>query len=61
MDNLEFSDKSFLIYDVKTKKILFNKYYFLESNKQDQLEIFLKQTNFQRAKTNILNKTQFEK
>ena len=55
------NDKSFLIYDVKTKKILFNKYYFLESNKQDQLEIFLKQTNFQRTKTNILNKTQFEK
>lgn len=55
------NDKSFLIYDVKTKKILFNKYYFLESNKQDQLKIFLKQTNFQRAKTNILNKTQFEK
>lgn len=55
------NDKSFLIFDIKTKKILFQKYYLLESNKQDQLKIFLKQTNFQRTKTNILNKTQFEK
>ena len=59
---LKNNDNSFLVFDIKKNKIVFNKYYLIKDiDKESQFLDFYKQTNFERLKTNILNKTIFEK
>ena len=56
------NDNSFFVFDIKKNKIVFNKYYLIKDKDIDsQFLDFYKQTNFERLKTNILNKTIFEK
>lgn len=56
------NDNSFFVFDIKRNNVLFNKYYLVKNQNIDsQLLDFYKQTNFERLKTNILNKTIFEK
>lgn len=59
---LKNDDNSFFVFDIKKSKIVFNKYYLIKNQNIDsQIFDFYKQTNFERLKTNILNKTIFEK
>lgn len=59
---LKNDDNSFFVFDIKKSKIVFNKYYLVKNQSIDsQIFDFYKQTNFERLKTNILNKAIFEK
>lgn len=52
-----------IIYDIKANKVLDYEYNFLKNNEksiEEQLAIFLSQNDFERTKTNIINKISYE-
>ena len=52
-----------IIYDIKANKVLDYEYNFSKNNEksiEEQLAIFLSQNDFERTKTNIINKISYE-